>query len=42
MVPGLNIGIDTCWFNHRGLPLKDDVQPTLEINTLLELTRKIR
>lgn len=39
---GLNIGIDTCWFNHRGLPLKDDVQPTLEINTLLELTRKIR
>lgn len=34
---GKNFGIDTCWFNPRGLENKTELTPTYEINKLSEL-----
>ena len=38
---GMNYGMDTCWFNRNYLPLPQEYTPTMEINNLLELTRKL-
>ena len=38
---GMNYGMDTCWFNRNHLPLPEEYTPTMEINHLLELTRKL-
>lgn len=34
---GIRAGIDTCWFNPKGLPNETAFQPTYEIHTLMEL-----
>jgi len=34
---GFNYGIDTCWFNPRGLPLDGSPKPTYEIAELAEI-----
>lgn len=33
--------IDTCWYNPDNLPIQESICPTMEINKLLELKRKI-
>lgn len=38
---GMQNGIDTCWFNSKHLELPQEYIPTMEINHLLELTRKL-
>lgn len=38
---GMENGIDTCWFNPNHLPLPPEYNPTMEIDHLLELTRKL-
>lgn len=38
---GMKNGIDTCWFNPNHLPLPEEYNPTMEIDHLLELTRKL-
>lgn len=38
---GMENGIDTCWFNPNHLPLPQEYEPTMEIDHLLELTRKL-
>lgn len=38
---GMKNGIDTCWFNPNHLPLPQEYEPTMEIDNLLELTRKL-
>ncbi len=38
---GMRNGIDTCWFNPHHLPLSEEYTPTMEIDHLLELTRKL-
>ena len=38
---GMKNGIDTCWFNPNHLPLREEYTPTMEIDHLLELTRKL-
>ncbi|GGA45135.1 YjjG family noncanonical pyrimidine nucleotidase [Paenibacillus physcomitrellae] len=34
---GINYGIDTCWFNPKGLPNTKGIKPTYEIGDLSEL-----
>ncbi len=34
---GINIGIDTCWFNKDNLPLDNKITPTYTIKSLFEL-----
>lgn len=34
---GNNAGIDTCWFNVRGKPEREDIRPTYKISALSEL-----
>ena len=31
---GRNAGVDTCWYNPKGLPGDPDIRPTYEIRTL--------
>lgn len=38
---GMNNGIDTCWFNPNNVPLSKEYKPTMTINKLLELKRKL-
>ncbi len=38
---GMKNGIDTCWFNPNHYPLPPEYKPTMEIDHLLELTRKL-
>ena len=38
---GQNNGIDTCWFNPNYLSLPPNYHPTMTINNLLELKRKL-
>lgn len=38
---GMKNGIDTCWYNPNHLPLPQEYEPTMEIDNLLELTRKL-
>ncbi len=38
---GMNNGIDTCWFNPNDVPLSKEYKPTMTINKLLELKRKL-
>lgn len=34
---GQNFGIDTCWFNIKGIENSSDIKPTYEIKNILEL-----
>lgn len=34
---GLNFGVDTCWYNPKGLQNTTNIKPTYEINNLMEL-----
>ncbi|MCK8127361.1 pyrimidine 5'-nucleotidase [Pseudoalteromonas sp. 2CM39R] len=34
---GHNVGIDTCWLQHPGVELPEDIKPTYQINQLVEL-----
>lgn len=36
---GVNVGIDTCWFNPNKKENKTDIQPTYEIHNLLDLLK---
>ena len=36
---GVNAGIDTCWYNPKGLPLPDSPKPTYVIGALTELMK---
>lgn len=36
---GINVGIDTCWFNPHALPNETTIQPTYEIRSILELVK---
>lgn len=38
---GMNNGIDTCWFNPNNIPLPSDYTPTMTVNKLLQLKKKI-
>lgn len=38
---GMNNGIDTCWFNPSNEPLPSKFTPTMTINRLLELKKKL-
>lgn len=38
---GMNNGIDTCWFNPNEQLLPEEYQPTMTINRLLQLKKKI-
>ena len=38
---GMNNGIDTCWFNPNNNPLPEKYYPTMTINNLLQLKKKI-
>ena len=38
---GMNNGIDTCWFNHNNNSLPEEYCPTMTINRLLQLKKKI-
>lgn len=38
---GMNNGIDTCWFNPNNSPLPEEYRPTMTINKLLQLKKKI-
>ena len=38
---GMNNGIDTCWFNPNNSPLPEEYYPTMTINKLLQLKKKI-
>lgn len=38
---GMNNGIDTCWFNPNNVPLPEEYYPTITINKLLQLKKKI-
>jgi FMN phosphatase YigB (HAD superfamily) len=38
---GMNSGIDSCWFNPNNAPIPNEYQPTMVINNLKELTRKL-
>ncbi|WP_445772435.1 pyrimidine 5'-nucleotidase [Shewanella sp.] len=34
---GMNAGIDTCWLNHYGAPLTDDIAPSYQVSNLTQL-----
>lgn len=38
---GMNSGIDSCWFNPNNATISNEYQPTMVINKLKELTRKL-
>ncbi len=38
---GMNNGIDTCWFNPNNCPLPEEYSPTMTINKLLQLKKKL-
>jgi FMN phosphatase YigB (HAD superfamily) len=38
---GMNSGIDSCWFNPNNATIPNEYQPTMVINKLKELTRKL-
>ncbi len=38
---GMNNGIDTCWFNPNNNPLLEQYSPTMTINKLLQLQKKL-
>ena len=38
---GMKNGIDTCWFNPNDVPLPEEYKPTMTLNKLLELKRKL-
>lgn len=38
---GMNNGIDTCWYNPNNKPIPDRYNPTISINKLLQLTKKL-
>jgi len=38
---GMNNGIDTCWFNPNNKPLPKEYCPTMTINNLLQLKKKL-
>ena len=38
---GMKNDIDTCWFNPNDVPLPEEYRPTMTINKLLELKRKL-
>lgn len=38
---GMNNGIDTCWLNPNNIPTPKEYCPTMTINKLLELKKKI-
>lgn len=38
---GMNNGIDTCWFNPKNNPLPQEFHPTMTINKLLQLKKKL-
>uniref|UniRef100_UPI0040475C6E HAD-IA family hydrolase n=1 Tax=Shewanella sp. TaxID=50422 RepID=UPI0040475C6E len=33
----MNAGIDTCWLNHYGAPLTDDIAPSYQVSNLTQL-----
>ncbi len=38
---GMKNGLDTCWFNPNNLPIKEKYMPTITINNLLQLKKKL-
>lgn len=38
---GMNNGIDTCWYNPNNLSVPQEYKPTIIINNLLEVKKKI-
>ncbi|GGQ03457.1 pyrimidine 5'-nucleotidase [Shewanella litoralis] len=34
---GINAGIDTCWLNHHGAVVSDDIAPSYQVSNLTEL-----
>ena len=38
---GMNNGIDTCWYNPNNKPIPNRYTPTISINKLLQLTKKL-
>ena len=34
---GINAGIDTCWLNHHGAEVSDDIAPSYQVSNLTEL-----
>ncbi|MGX9461107.1 pyrimidine 5'-nucleotidase [Shewanella sp. A14] len=34
---GINAGVDTCWLNHHGEPVTDDILPSYQVRNLTEL-----
>lgn len=38
---GMNNGIDTCWYNPNNIAIPEEYKPTIVINNLLELKKKI-
>lgn len=38
---GMNNGIDTCWYNPNNNPIPTKYNPTMSINKLLQLTKKL-
>lgn len=38
---GMNNGIDTCWYNPNNNPIPEEYNPTMSINKLLQLTKKL-
>ena len=41
ILSGMYNGIDSCWFNPNNNPLPSEYKPTMEINKLLELKKKL-
>ena len=41
IVGGINNGIDTCWFNKDSIKLPEEYKPTIVINKLLSLKKKL-
>jgi putative hydrolase of the HAD superfamily/5'-nucleotidase len=37
IVGGHNAGIDTCWLQHPGVPIQEDIKPTFTVTNLREL-----
>ncbi|WP_318440575.1 pyrimidine 5'-nucleotidase [Photobacterium leiognathi] len=36
---GINAGFDTCWFNHQNQPQPENITPTYQVATLIELEK---
>ncbi|GGP56906.1 dUMP phosphatase [Shewanella algicola] len=37
IIGGINAGIDTCWLNHHGAAVSDDISPSYQVSNLTEL-----